>query len=197
MTQFVEREYQTDAIERSIAFLKYGLDGSSATGGLVVQPTGSGKSLVIAGIAKGLDAPLLVFQPSKEILEQNASKLIAYGFNPSVYSASMGLREIGSVTLATIGSVKNNPALFEQFPYVVIDEAHVVNAKEGMYKTFLDYLGDIRLSWSHCYTVSSIVRRVRWRHTEVPDEIQTACISKGRIVCSDWDVDRSGIPKEA
>ena len=43
--------------------------------GIVILPTGAGKSLVIADIASKIDAPLLVFQPSKEILEQNFAKL--------------------------------------------------------------------------------------------------------------------------
>src|SRR4030095_7918245 len=64
---------------------------------------------------------------------------------PKIYSASVGVKEVGAITLATIGSVKDNPELFDHVPYVLIDEAHLVNAKEGMYRDFLEALGDVRV----------------------------------------------------
>jgi DNA repair protein RadD len=57
----------------------------------------------------------------------------------------MGERNIGQITLATIGSVKSEPGLFQKFPYVMVDEAHGVNAKGGMYQEFFEALGDIRI----------------------------------------------------
>lgn len=95
-----------------------------------------GKSLIIADVASKLDEPLLVFQPSKEILEQNHEKLKSYNIDASIYSASCGKKEVGKITLATIGSVKNNPELFDSFKYIMVDEAHLANPEEGMYKDF-------------------------------------------------------------
>jgi DNA repair protein RadD len=80
--------------------------------GLVVLPTGSGKSLVIADVVSRLDGPCVVFQPSKEILEQNFAKFVAYGYRPAIYSASVGQRRVGQITLATIGSVRTKTELF-------------------------------------------------------------------------------------
>jgi len=137
---FVLRDYQENAVSRGVQFLKSGTGG-----GLVVLPTGAGKSLVIAGIASRLDGPCLIFQPSREILQQNATKLLAYGYEPSVYSASMGVKEVGHITLATIGSVKARPDLFDAFPYIMVDEAHLVNAKSGMYQEFIESMGDVRV----------------------------------------------------
>lgn len=108
--------------------------------GLIVLPTGAGKSLVVSGIANRLDAPVLVFNPSKEILEQNLAKFQSYGVRPGIYSASMGRKSIGDVTLATIGSVKSKAHLFEDFPYIIPDEADLCGAKKGMYKNFFDSL---------------------------------------------------------
>jgi hypothetical protein len=107
----------------------------------------SGKSLCVAGIAQRLDGPVLVFQPSKEILEQNLAKYESYGYRAAVYSASKDRREIGHVTFATIGSVKNRPDLFREFRYVIIDECHGVCAKneDGMYTRFLRELGDVKV----------------------------------------------------
>jgi DNA repair protein RadD len=137
------RDYQADAIARSVHFLTKGKPDSG--GGLVVLPTGAGKSIVIAGVVQALDGPCLIFQPTKEILEQNANKLLAYGYDPKVYSASMGTKEIGDITLATIGSVKDNPGLFDHVPYVIVDEAHLVNAKAGMYQQFIEAMGAVRV----------------------------------------------------
>lgn len=101
----------------------------------------SGKSLVIADIASRLEGHTLVFQPSKEILEQNYLKLCSYGIlDCSIYSASFGRKEISRITFATIGSVINHPELFQHFKNIIIDECHLVNPKEGMYKSFLSML---------------------------------------------------------
>lgn len=48
---------------------------------MIVLPTGAGKSLVIANIAARIDGPLIVFQPSKEILNK-----ILRNFNHTAYS---------------------------------------------------------------------------------------------------------------
>ena len=105
----------------------------------MVLPTGSGKSLIIADIAARLDGHTLVFQPSKEILEQNFKKLCSYGIlDCSIYSASFNSKEISRITFATIGSVKNHPELFTHFKNIIVDECHLVNPKEGMYKDFFD-----------------------------------------------------------
>lgn len=106
--------------------------------GIVILPTGAGKSLVIADIASKIDAPLLVFQPSKEILEQNFAKLQSYGIiDCDVYSASVRRKQISRITFATIGSVIRHMEDFNHFKYVLIDECHLVKPSDGMYKKFL------------------------------------------------------------
>lgn len=83
----------------------------------------SGKSLVIADIASRLEGPLLVFQPSKEILQQNFAKLQSYGiFDCGCYSASVGCKDINRITFATIGSVMNHMSDFDCFKNIIIDE---------------------------------------------------------------------------
>ena len=132
------RDYQQKASDAAIRFFK---DTKSKKNAIMVLPTGSGKSLIIADIAARLDGHVLVFQPSKEILEQNYKKLCSYGvLDCSVYSASMGKKEVSRITFATIGSVKNHPELFQHFQYIIIDECHLVNPKEGMYRDFLSML---------------------------------------------------------
>lgn len=138
---FALRPYQREAVDRAVTFLQSSTPGNA----IVVMPTGSGKSLVIASIVQALDGPCIVFQPSKEILEQNAHKLRSYGYSPAIFSASIGRKEIGEITFATIGSVKNHPHLFEHMKYVLVDECHFVNSKGGMYKEFFQRLGNVKI----------------------------------------------------
>ncbi len=133
---FVLRDYQQAASDKAVAFF---MDKKKKHNAVMVLPTGSGKSLVIADIASRLEGHTLVFQPSKEILEQNFKKLCSYGIlDCSIYSASFNSKEINRITFATIGSVKSHPELFSHFKNIIVDECHLVNPKEGMYKSFFD-----------------------------------------------------------
>lgn len=132
------RDYQSKSIEKALCFL---CDETIEDNGIIVLPTGSGKSLVITGISAILDEPIVIFQPSKEILEQNYQKLIDYGaFDISIFSASLNRKRVSKITLATIGSAINKPDLFKHFKYVLIDECDLVNPEDGMYKKFLDII---------------------------------------------------------
>ena len=130
------RPYQREAVDAAVSFLH----GPAKHNAIEVLPTGSGKSLIIANIVTELGKPVLIFQPSKEILEQNLSKLSSYGYHAGVYSASKGRTEISNITFATIGSVIGKASLFDNFRFIIVDECHLVNAKKGMYKTFLETL---------------------------------------------------------
>lgn len=135
---YVLRDYQQKASNAAVSFFANRAKRNNA---IMVLPTGAGKSLVIADIASRLEGHTLVFQPSKEILEQNYLKLCSYGvLDCSIYSASFGRKEISRITFATIGSVINHPELFQHFKNIIIDECHLVNPKEGMYKSFLSML---------------------------------------------------------
>ena len=84
--KFQLRDYQQNASNAAIAHYKL----KNGKNYLMVLPTGAGKSLIIADIAARLNEPLLVFQPNKEILEQNFAKLQTYGiFDAGCYSASV------------------------------------------------------------------------------------------------------------
>lgn len=130
---FAPRPYQQEAIDRSVEFFH----SKGKKNAIVVLPTGSGKSVVIANIASALDGKIIIFQPSKEILEQNYAKFISYGFRAAVYSASAGQKRIDKVTFATIGSVAKKHHLFRDFQYVIVDECHLVNPQGGMYHDFI------------------------------------------------------------
>lgn len=133
------RPYQQQASDAAVNFFL----GNTRPGenGLLVCPTGSGKSLVIADIAARVKnySPLLVLCPSKEILQQNFEKYQSYGFlDSAIYSASVGRKEISNVTFATIGSVMNHLDDFAVFKMVIVDECHNCNSKAGQYKEFFE-----------------------------------------------------------
>ena len=103
--KFQLRDYQQKASNAAISHYKL----KNGRNYLMVLPTGAGKSLIIADIAARLNEPLLVFQPNKEILEQNFAKLQTYGiFDAGCYSASVKRKDINRITFATIGSVYNH-----------------------------------------------------------------------------------------
>lgn len=135
MAKYTLRDYQQAASDAAVRYLQTKPDGHN---GLLILPTGSGKSLVVADIASRLNEPLLVLQPSIEILQQNAAKYESYGFKAGVFSASARRKDIRGVTFATIGSVMNKVEDFAIFSKVLVDECHLVNPKGGQYEEFLE-----------------------------------------------------------
>jgi len=108
---------------------------------IIVAPTAFGKSIVIAAIAKELGEKLLVLQPSKELLEQNYNKFVTLGGEASIYSASMGSKELGTVTYATIGSIINIARKFKELGVskIIIDECdRYPRDKSGQLRRFVD-----------------------------------------------------------
>ena len=134
---FQPRPYQQEAIDRAVDFFH---DKKKKHNAIEILPTGSGKSVVIANIASGLPGKTVVFQPSKEILQQNFNKFLSYGYRAGIYSASAGMKYLDTITFATIGSVAKKSHLFEQFSNIIIDECHLVNSEEGMYHSFINNL---------------------------------------------------------
>lgn len=128
------RPYQAAAVEVGLHKLR-----TLGKPFVIQAATGAGKSLIIADICHKLNEPVLILQPSKELLEQNYAKLLSYDplIDAGIYSASKGRKEIRTFTYATIGSIYKQPDNFKHFKYVIVDECDVVNPKEvGMYQKF-------------------------------------------------------------
>ena len=131
------RDYQLEPVAIGIEFFNTPKMAPS----IIVAPTAFGKSIVIAYIAKGINEKVLVIQPSKERLEQNYNKLINLGGKASIYSASMGEKEIGDITYATIGSIINIAWKFRELGItkVIIDECdRYPRDKNGQLRKFID-----------------------------------------------------------
>lgn len=99
---------------------------------MIVLPTGAGKSLVIAELARISRGRVLVLAHVKELVEQNHAKYRAYGLEAGIYSAGLGLKDHDQkVIFGSIQSVARAPdEFFRQFSLLVIDECHRV-AEEG------------------------------------------------------------------
>lgn len=111
---------------------------------IIVAPTAFGKSILIANITKRIEDKVLILQPSKELLEQNYDKFTnIYGGEASIFSASLGEKEIGNVTYATIGSIINLTKTFKKFGFkkIIIDECdRYPRARSGQLRSFIDKL---------------------------------------------------------
>jgi DNA repair protein RadD len=138
---FTPRPYQQEAIDRAVEYFK----STDKVHAIEILPTGSGKSVVIANIAMALEGKTIVFQPSKEILEQNLKKFMSYGYRAGVYSASAGSKSIDKITFCTIGSVITKTHLFRDVKNIIVDECDLVNAKGGMYERFFKALPEAKI----------------------------------------------------
>jgi DNA repair protein RadD len=127
------RDYQSRAVESCIDWLE-----DYRGMGVAVLPTAAGKSWIIAAIANHY-GKALVLQPSKELLEQNYEKYAMYGNPASIYSASAGIKEVGDVTFATLGSIKSVPHLFAGRP-IIVDECHLYPTNDSVFNSFLEAL---------------------------------------------------------
>lgn len=110
--------------------------------GVVVLPTGSGKTLVMREFVKRANQRIVLLSHVKEILSQNFESMASLG-NVGLYSAGLNMQLIERITVAGIQSVYNKPHLFGGFggcDKVLIDECHLVS-DVGMYKQFLDAIG--------------------------------------------------------
>jgi len=122
------RPYQQQAHDDCIAWAR------KNTAPCVLElPTGAGKSIIVAEIASTLNKiskgkHVLCIVPSRELLEQNADKIIATGNAVSLFSASVGETCLANpLVVGTPVSIKNQLERFgSQFCAVIIDECHKI-----------------------------------------------------------------------
>lgn len=126
------RPYQQDAVSRVVEHFRESDDPA-----VVVLPTGSGKSLVIAELARLARGRVLVLAHVRELVEQNHAKFQAYGLEADIFSAGLGRKESRrQVVFGSVQSVLPNLERFDTsqgshgtagFTLLVIDECHRVS----------------------------------------------------------------------
>jgi DNA repair protein RadD len=132
------RTYQQQAVDKTIAHFK-----QTRAPAVIVLPTGAGKSLVIAQLAKIAKGRVLVLAHVKELVEQNHHKYTSYDLEAGIFSAGLGRKETKQkVIFGSIQSVARAQAsFFEDFSIVIIDECHRVNDQgDTQYATVLKKL---------------------------------------------------------
>lgn len=118
------RAYQQEAVDATIAHFKNCKDPA-----VITLPTGSGKSLVIASLAKIARGRVLVLAHVKELVEQNHDKYESYDLKAGIFSAGLGRRDTTEkVLFSSIQSLAHgSDEIFENFNLVIIDECHRVS----------------------------------------------------------------------
>ncbi|WP_135468393.1 DEAD/DEAH box helicase [Crenalkalicoccus roseus] len=141
------RPYQRAAIEAL-----YDYFAASVGNPLIVMPTGTGKSVVIAGftreaIAAFGDTRVLVLTHVKELIQQNFMALLrAWPEAPAgIYSAGLSRHDIhAQILFAGIQSIHRHARQVQRCDLVLIDEAHLLGRGDsGMYRSFLAQLNEI------------------------------------------------------
>ena len=120
----VPRPYQSEAVEAVYEHLR-----TKDNNPCVVLPTGTGKSLVLAQIAKDSvekwNGRVLILAHVKELLEQNADKIrkLCPELKIGIYSAGLKSRDTTEqVIVAGIQSVYNKACELDAFDLVIVDE---------------------------------------------------------------------------
>ena len=128
INKFQLRDYQSDAVQATLRHFR-----KTDESAVIVLPTGAGKSLVIAELARLAKRKILVLAHVKELVEQNHDKYLSYGLKAGIYSA--GLKQKQSqlqVTFASVQSVARNLQDFAtEHSLIIVDECHRVSDEEN------------------------------------------------------------------
>jgi DNA repair protein RadD len=132
------RPYQQQAVDNTINYFKKKRDPA-----VIVLPTGAGKSLVIAELARVAKGRVLVLAHVKELVEQNHLKYQSYNLDAGIYSAGLNKKDSSQkVIFGSIQSVANAAdSFFDDFTLLVIDECHRVGLEaESQYSQVIKKL---------------------------------------------------------
>ncbi len=128
------RPYQLEAVDATLKHFR-----RHKSPAVVVLPTGAGKSLVIAELARLAKGRVLVIAHVRELVEQNHAKYLAFGMEAGIYSAGLNRKDLDSkVTFGSIQSIaRAHENFFENYSLLVIDECHRVSVAEDTQYLFV------------------------------------------------------------
>ena len=135
---FKLRPYQQEAVDATLDHFR-----KSDEAAVIVLPTGAGKSLVIAELARLAKRKILVLTHVKELVEQNHAKYESYGVTGGIFSAGLKRKESHhQVTFASVQSVSANLDQFrDEYSLVIIDECHRVSGDDtSQYQRIIELL---------------------------------------------------------
>lgn len=129
---FKLRDYQREAVAATLGHFR-----NSRRPALIVLPTGAGKSIVVAELARLARGRVLILAHVKELVEQNHGKYTSLGLEAGIFSAGLGKKE--TQAKAIFGSIQSvaraSEEFFEDFSLVIIDECHrISDESESQYQ---------------------------------------------------------------
>nr|WP_154324724.1 DEAD/DEAH box helicase [Pantoea sp. 201603H] len=135
---FTLRPYQQEAVDAAISYFR-----RSQQPAVIVLPTGAGKSLVIAELARRARGRVLVLAHVKELVAQNHSKYQAYGLEADIFAAGLQRKQSESkVVFGSVQSVARNLERFDSaFSLLIVDECHRIGDNaHSQYQHILTHL---------------------------------------------------------
>lgn len=141
--KYILRPRQEQAVNKIDNFIV----NSTKNHGIFVYPTSFGKSLVISAIAsKYPDKYFINVTTSKELLKQNYEKYTSYGFTADICSASLGSKEVGRVTFATITTIAKFVDFYKDKDVVILqDECHEHSVIDSQIDKFIKKIKKYKL----------------------------------------------------
>lgn len=147
MTTTILRTYQREAVDSTLDYLRDNPEGHP----IIAMPTGTGKSLVIAGLAKELahrdGGKVLKLTHVKELIHQNEARLLDYWPDApvGVVSAGLGRYEIDRpIVFGGIGSVIGRMDQLGKVGTIIVDESHRIPInRDSQYRQLIDYLSEV------------------------------------------------------
>jgi len=121
------RPYQQEAVDAAVRHFQKQREPA-----VIVLPTGAGKSLVIAELARIAKGRVLVLAHVKELVEQNHAKYASYQLEAGIYAAGLTRKDKDAkVIFGSIQSVaRADGVFFKSFSLLVIDECHRISIEE-------------------------------------------------------------------
>jgi len=141
MTKFSLRDYQADSVRRTLNWLS-----TRECNPLIVMPTASGKSLVIAELCRRIkrkdpDGRIIIATHVKELVEQNYAELKRWWPECDAGICSAGLKREdfkADITVGTIQTLYLRAWAFGDVRHIIIDEAHMIpRAANSRYQKML------------------------------------------------------------
>jgi len=147
MSEIKLRPHQQIAANKTISWI----ENNPNKNGIVAMPTASGKSYTISATIKQLlfanpRLRILVVTHSMELVDNDEKALLrVWKTAPvGVYCSSLRRKEIGQITIASIGSIANKKELLGRIDFVLIDETHAVSHDEDtQYRKLLNSLKEL------------------------------------------------------
>ena len=100
--------------------------------GIVLSPTGSGKSLIIHLLTQALNVPTLIVVPTTGLVAQLTADFISYGVDPDriqTIQAGKSKSRQASIVISTWQSIYELPIeYFAEYPCVMVDEVHLAKS---------------------------------------------------------------------